>query len=210
MPVRYFISGGAVLDAPLVYASWGLSPSDHPQTAASVGTQGVVPSLGTVVKAWADDFVAVDVRGRVAVVLRMPNIQTSGSRNITPGQDFETTVKNVLKRGALALLYIDPTLSSIQPTPTTGAAFNPYRRLEETLPLERSDGVPVIVISLRAAERLLGRSACLTRSGTRCRSIPLTAARVDRSSCKATIRSRGSLSRATSVPARMSSCRSHG
>jgi peptide/nickel transport system permease protein len=156
MPVRYFMSGGAVLDAPLVYASWGLSPSDHPQTATSVGTAGSVPSLGTVVKTWVDDFAAVDVRGKVAVVLRMPNIQTSGSRNITPGQDFETTVKNVLKRGAVALLYIDPALPSMQPTASGAAAFNPYRRLEETLPLERSDGVPVIVLSLRAAERLLG------------------------------------------------------
>jgi hypothetical protein len=108
------------------------------------------------VKAWADDYRAVDVRGKVAVVLRMPNIQSSGTRNITPGQDFETTVTNALKRGAVAVLYIDPSLPNLPVTNAPGTANNPYRRLGETVPLVRPDGPPVIVLSLNAAERLLG------------------------------------------------------
>lgn len=154
LPVLYFASGGAVLDAPIVYASWGLSPSDHPETSPTVG-QFPPPNLGAVVKGWADDHRAVDVRGKVAVILRMPAIQ-SGSRGITPGQDFETSVTNTLKRGAVAVLYIDPFLPTLPLTTFSGSRINPYRRLGETVPLERPDGPPVIVLSLRAAERLLG------------------------------------------------------
>jgi peptide/nickel transport system permease protein len=151
LPVLYFASGGAVLDAPIVYASWGLSPSDHPESATPTFS---APSLGVVVKGWADDYRAVDVRGKVAVVLKMPNIQSS-SRNITQGQDFETTVNNALKRGAAAVLYIDPLLPTLPVTSTAGSRINPYLRLAQTVPLQQPDGPPVIVLSLRAAERLL-------------------------------------------------------
>ena len=152
LPVLYFASGGAVLDAPIVFAGWGLSPSDQPEAATVLFT---APSLGTVVKGWADDYRAVDVRGKVAVILRMPNIQ-SGSRNITAGQDFETAAANALKRGAVAVLYIDPTLPTLPITTFRGNLINPYRRLGETVPLQRPDGPPVIVLSLRMGERLLG------------------------------------------------------
>src|SRR5688572_23964673 len=153
VPVLYFASGGAVLDAPIVYAGWGLSPSDHPETAPVIG-QFPAPTLGTVVKSWADDHAAVDVRGKIAVVLRMPNIQ-GGTRGATQGQDFETTVTNALKRGAVAVVYIDPFLPTFPVTALRGNAINPYRRLAETLPLERPNGPPVFVLSLRVAERLL-------------------------------------------------------
>jgi peptide/nickel transport system permease protein len=159
MPVLYFASGGAVLDAPIVFAGWGLSPSDHPVTAPSVGTLGALPSFGAVIKGWADDHGAVDVRGKVAVVLRMPNVQISGTRNVVGGQDFETAVKNTLKRGAVAVLYVDPSLplyQPTQPTPSSVGALNPYQRVAQILPIERPDGPPVVVLSLRSAERLLG------------------------------------------------------
>jgi peptide/nickel transport system permease protein len=155
LPVLYFASGGAVLDAPIVFAGWGLSPADHATTATSVGTPGALPSFGTVIKDWADDHSTVDVRGKVAVVLKMPNIQVN-SRNAVPGQDFEVAIRNALKRGAVAVLYIDPALPRYQPTPFTAGALNPYQRLAQTLPIERPDGPPVFVLSLRAAERLLG------------------------------------------------------
>jgi ABC-type dipeptide/oligopeptide/nickel transport system permease subunit len=169
LPVLYFASGGAVLDAPIVFAGWGLSPSDHPETAPLIG-QFPAPNLGTVVKTWPDDYRAVDVRGRVAVILRMPNIQTR-TRGITVGQDFETTVNNALKRGAVAVVYIDPLLPTLPLTTFSGSRINPYRRLGETLPLRRPDGPPVIVLSVRTAERLLGPlgvspTAILAKIGT--------------------------------------------
>lgn len=155
LPVLYFASGGAVLDAPIVFAGWGLSASDHPETAPVIG-QFPPPSLGAIVKSWDDDYRAVDVRGKVAVTLRMPSIQTGGARGPTQGQDFETTVTNALKRGAVAVLYIDPTLPTLPITTFVGSRINPYRRLAETVPIQRPDGPPVIVLSLRSAERLLG------------------------------------------------------
>src|SRR6266545_3721133 len=154
LPVLYFASGGAALDAPIVLAGWGLSPSDHPEAAPTVG-QFPPPNLGVVVKTWADDYRAIDVRGKVAVMLRMPNIQT-GARGITQGQDFETAVGNALKRGAVAVAYVDPLLPTLPVTTFTGSRINPYRRLGETVPLQRPDGPPVFVLSVRAAERLLG------------------------------------------------------
>ena len=89
------------------------------------------------------------------VTLRMPNVQLSRTSATSPGQDFETTVKNAMKRGAAAILYIDPALPSLSTT-LTGQPFNPYLRLAKVLPIERPDGVPVIVLSLPTAERLLG------------------------------------------------------
>ncbi|MGH2492379.1 MAG: hypothetical protein ACRDF9_12805, partial [Candidatus Limnocylindria bacterium] len=154
LPVLYFASGGAVLDAPIVFAGWGLSPSDHPEAAPGIGQFPAAPNLGAVVKSWPDDYKAVDVRGKVAVMLRMPGVQSSG-RAITQGQDFETTVNSALKRGAVAVIYIDPILPTYPATTFSGARINPYRRLGETVPLQRPDGPPVIVLSLRAAERLL-------------------------------------------------------
>ena len=154
LPVLYHASGGAVLDAPLVYAGWGLSPSDHPPAPARVGTFGTQPGFGTLVQDWADDYATLDVRGKVVITLRMPNVQLSRTTATTTGQDFETTVMNALKRGAAAILYIDPALPTLSTT-VTGQPFNPYLRLAGVLPIERPEGVPVIVLSLPAAERLL-------------------------------------------------------
>src|SRR5688572_20015832 len=162
LPVLYFASGGAVLDAPIVFAGWGLSPSDHPEAPPTVGQVFAgPPGLATIVKTWADDYRAVDVRGKVAVILRMPSIQSGGSRGVTQGQDFETTVTNALKRGAVAVLYIDPLLPTLPLTTFAGSRINPYRRLAETVPIRRPDGPPVIVLSLRAAERLDRKSTRL-------------------------------------------------
>jgi peptide/nickel transport system permease protein len=157
LPVLYFASGGAVLDAPIVFAGWGISSSDHPEAPPTVGQVfAPPPSLAAIVKSWADDYRAVDVRGKVVAILRMPSIQSGGSRGVTQGQDFETTVTNALKRGAVAVLYIDPTLPTLPVTTFVGTRINSYRRLAETVPIRQPDGAPVIVLSLGAAERLLG------------------------------------------------------
>ena len=152
LPVLYFASGGGVFDAPLVFAGWGLSPSDHPAVATQIFSG---PSFGKVVEGWPDDYSAVDVRGKIAVLLKMPSIKT-GPRFATVTQDFETAVTNALKRGARAVLYVDPALLTLPLTATNAARPNPYIRLGESLPLERTDKPPVMVLSLGAAERILG------------------------------------------------------
>ncbi len=152
LPVLYFASGGGVFDAPIVFAGWGISPSDHPAVAAQIFSG---PSFGKVVEAWPDDYRAVDVRGKIAVIFRTPGIRT-GSRFSPVTQDFETAVTNALKRGARAVLYIDPFLPTLPLTATNVGRINPYKRLGESTPMERADKPPVIVLSLRAAEKLLG------------------------------------------------------
>lgn len=152
LPVLYFASGGGVFDAPLVFAGWGLSPSDHPAVATQIFSS---PSFGKVIEDWPDDYQAVDVRGKIAVIFKTPNIRT-GSRFSTVTQDFETAVTNALKRGARAVLYIDPFLPTLPQTTNNLGRLNPYKRLGESVPIERADRPPVIVLSVRAAERILG------------------------------------------------------
>ena len=88
------------------------------------------------------------------MIFKTPSIRP-GSRFSPVTQDFETTVTNALKRGARAVLYIDPLLPSLPLTATSGGRINPYKRLGESTPVERADRPPVIVLSLRAAERIL-------------------------------------------------------
>lgn len=152
LPVLYFASGGGVFDAPIVFAGWGISPSDHAAVATQIFSG---PSFGKVVEAWPDDYRAVDVRGKIAVIFRTPGIRT-GSRFSPVTQDFDTAVTNALKRGARAVLYIDPFLPTLPLTATNVGRINPYKRLGESTPMERADKPPVIVLSLSAAERILG------------------------------------------------------
>lgn len=152
LPVLYFASGGGVFDAPLVFAGWGISPSDHVAVATQIFSG---PSFGKVIEDWPDDYKAVDVRGKIAVIFKTPNVRT-GSRFSTVTQDFETAITNALKRGARAVLYIDPFLPTMPQTTNNAGRLNPYKRLGESVPVERVDRPPVIVLSLRAAERILG------------------------------------------------------
>ncbi len=124
LPVLYFASGGGVFDAPLVFAGWGLSPSDHPAVATQIFSG---PSFGKVIEDWPDDYQAVDVRGKIAVIFKTPNIRT-GSRFSTVTQDFESTVTNALKRGARAVLYIDPFLPTLPQTTNNLGRLNCRRR----------------------------------------------------------------------------------
>jgi hypothetical protein len=136
----------------MVFAGWGVSPSDHPAVATQIFS---APSFGKVIEDWPDDYAAVDVRGKIAVIFRTPSVK-AGSRFSPVTQDFETTVTNALKRGARAILYIDPFLPSLPLTATNVGRINPYKRLGESTPIERADRPPVMVLSLRAAERILG------------------------------------------------------
>jgi len=153
--VLYADSGGGVIDAPLVFAGWGISPADNtPRTGLIFGVD-----FGTAVQSFPDDYKKVDVRGKVVLLLRYAGLMTG--RGGAPGPDIETDVKNAIKRGAAAVLFVDPSLPLL-PRVTTGSSQNTYQRIELQSPITRVSGVPVIVLSPQAADRLLATSGLRT------------------------------------------------
>ncbi|HEY7624014.1 MAG TPA: ABC transporter permease subunit [Candidatus Limnocylindria bacterium] len=151
--VLYSGSGGATVDAPLVFAGWGVSPDDFALQSTSPFGFGLDRALVD----WADDYAAVDVRGKVAVILRLPALRAGNS--LLAGPDLATTVTNATRRGARAVLYVDPQKGTYaQIVRAGGFAIDPYRRLADNDPPERTEGTPVFVLSVAAADRLLASS----------------------------------------------------
>jgi len=146
--VLYADSGGATIDAPLVFAGWGISPADYPRQPQQIF--GV--DFGGAVESFPDDYRTVDVRGKVVVLLRYNGLLTG--RGTANGPDVETHIKNAIKRGAAAVLLVDPLLPRL-PRVTTGNTQNTYQRVEQQSPITRVAGVPVIVMSPSVADRLL-------------------------------------------------------
>ncbi len=151
--VRSFVyvdSGGGRVDAPLVFASWGISPRDFPTDRV-----GVAPDFAMTVHDWPDDYAGLEVRGKIVVLLRFTGIAT-GRGNLV-GPDVPTTIANALKRGASAVVLVDPTLAAA-PRVSTNARANLYQRFETELPVRSPSGPPVIVVSSAAGDALLGPS----------------------------------------------------
>jgi hypothetical protein len=146
--VVYADSGGATIDAPLVFAGWGISPADYPRQPQL--TFGI--DFGQTVASFPDDYAKVDVRGKVVVLLRFTGILTG--RGPANGPDVETHMKNAIKRGAAAVILVDPVLPRL-PRVTTGVTQNLYQRVEAQSPVVNVSGVPVVVVSPTAADRLL-------------------------------------------------------
>jgi hypothetical protein len=74
----------------------------------------------------------------------------------TIGPDVESQVNNAIKRGAAAVIFVDPDLSRYVDVPSSFfAPVNPYKRLEANFPVRQPGGVPVIVMSVPAAQRLM-------------------------------------------------------
>jgi len=139
-------AGGGIVDAPMVFAGWGISPADFPPQRVSVFSTG---DFGTAVSTWEDDFAKVDVRGKVALIFRLPNIRTG--RSSIPAPTADMVMQSALKRGAVAILWVDASralnLSRGQP--------DPYRRLALDDPLQKAVGEPIFLITTEAADRLL-------------------------------------------------------
>ena len=148
--VLYSASGGGIVDASLVFAGWGISPADYPPRDVSVFSP---PDFGKAIEKWADDYAKVDVRGKVVVLLKLPFLQARTAR-VTP-PDVATQIGNALKRGAAAVLLVDPMKGRYPPIPRSGVQTDPYKRLAQVDPLEHREGPPVFVLSLGAADRLL-------------------------------------------------------
>ncbi|HYU82102.1 MAG TPA: ABC transporter permease subunit [Candidatus Polarisedimenticolia bacterium] len=90
--ILYSASGGGVVDGPLVFAGWGISPDDYPPREVSVFSP---PDYGKAIEKWADDYAKVDVRGKVVVILKLPPIVTR-TFLITP-PDVATQIRNAPK-----------------------------------------------------------------------------------------------------------------
>jgi peptide/nickel transport system permease protein len=148
--ILYSASGGGIVDAPLVFAGWGISPADYPPREVSVFSP---PDFGKAIEKWADDYAKVDVRGKVVVLLKLPPIEI---RNffITP-PDVATQLSNALRRGAAGVLFVDPSKGHYAPVPGFRAQTDPYKRLTQVDPIEHREGPLVFVVSLNAADRLL-------------------------------------------------------
>jgi len=146
------VTGGGRVDAPIVFAGRGVSAVDYPPIRTSPFAP---PDLGTLLVGFADDYAPIDVRGKVVLLVRLTGV-TAGSRG-TRGPPVDTSIDNAVKRGAAAVLFVDTDLPRYVNTPISALTpVNPYRRLEADLPPTAVGGVPVIVLSPAAADRLLG------------------------------------------------------
>lgn len=160
-------TGGGVVDAPLVFAARGISPSEIPLPLSTTLYAGKLPELGTLVKDYPDDWAGIDVRGKVVLLVRFLGVATRppSSRSIANVQGIppETGIASAIKRGARAVLYVDPALplytdGDDQYTYALGGAVggpNPYLRMEQDSPPTAISGVPVIVLSPKAASTLV-------------------------------------------------------
>jgi ABC-type dipeptide/oligopeptide/nickel transport system permease subunit len=174
--MRSFVSastGGGVVEAPLVFAARGISPADYPPGPAMSGYAraffGV--DLGTQIKDYADDYAAIDVRGKVVLLVRfmgiaarVPNVN---GNDYTAGPSGDVAIARAITRGAAAVIYVDVGLDyemrsgrgNVDPTsmgPPTGVqGLGTYLETERIFPVTRTSGVPVVVVSSAVANQLL-------------------------------------------------------
>jgi peptide/nickel transport system permease protein len=160
----YSGTGGGVVEGPLVYVGRGISHEDTPVPLTPPLNVSVAPPLGTLIKDYPDDYAGVDVRGKIALVVRFIGVATrpSTSRSIRniDGAAVDEAAASAIKRGATAVILIDPALrfytDTIEPV-TYGLGGvrggpNPYLRLERESPATSVNGVPVIAVSPTAAQ----------------------------------------------------------
>ena len=145
-PLLIGAAGGGTVDAPLVFAGWGIAPADFPPQKVSVFA---AQDFGSAVAAWEDDYAKVDVRGKAVLIFRLPNIRNGRGNVIAPAPD--TLMASAIKRGAVAILWADQSRAQLlareQP--------DPYRRLAADDPIQQVAGVPIFTITTELADQLL-------------------------------------------------------
>lgn len=174
--MRSFVSastGGGVVEAPLVFAARGISPADYPPGPAMSGYARAFfgLDLGTQIKDYADDYAAIDVRGKVVLLVRfmgiaarVPNVN---GNDYTAGPSGDVAIARAITRGAAAVIFVDVGLGhemrsgrgNFGPTsmgPPTGVqGIGTYLETERIFPVTRTSGVPVVVVSSAFANQLL-------------------------------------------------------
>jgi peptide/nickel transport system permease protein len=159
--VRSFISGdagGGVVEAPLVFASRGVSQADYPPL-----PQAPYPprndDFGKLIRDYdyADDYAGIDVRGKVVLLVRFIGFKARPPRdsfNLSPGPAPDDSIANAIKRGAAGVIFVDPALWLYNDLPATvsyglgglSGGINPYLRTEKLHPPTGTSGVPVVVL----------------------------------------------------------------
>ncbi len=160
-------TGGGLVEAPLVFAGRGIVPTEFPPGPACPAVLCGRPDIGRYVQDYANDYASIDVRGKVVLLVRFLGVATVGFNSFqngySLGPDGETSIAGAIKRGAAAVIFIDPALGYYTDTPenfTFGlgdirGGVNPYLRLEHDSPPTKTSGVPVVILDPVAAQSLL-------------------------------------------------------
>ncbi len=145
-PLLIGAAGGGSVDAPLVFAGWGISPADFPPAKVSVFA---AQDFGSAITTWQDDYETVDVRGKAVLIFRLPNIRNGRGNVTTPTPD--ALMASAIKRGAVAILWADQSRAQI----VARGQPDPYRRLAADDPIQKVAGVPIFTITTDLADQLL-------------------------------------------------------
>jgi len=163
-------TGGGVVEAPLVFVGRGISPLEHPPAPPMPAFGGKPEDIGVLIKDYADDYAAVDVRGKVVVLVRFlgvgpsPRASATTLRNAvgaaTVGFPVEDSIASAIAHGAAAVIFVDGDLTQYvehgeQVPARSTAGANPYLRLQTQLPPMITSGVPVVVVNADVASTLL-------------------------------------------------------
>src|SRR5258706_5475636 len=169
--LRTFVSagtGGGTVEAPLVFAGRGIVPSENPATRlrALFGLQN--PEFGALIADYPDDYANIDVRGKVVMLVRFLGFEhNTYDENGRPKLRFsvygpgpEESIARAIKGGAAAVLFVDTDLPFYTETfisngLTTVGKPSPYARAERDDPAVASNGVPVVLLSGKAASALV-------------------------------------------------------
>lgn len=156
--VRSFVTsgtGGGAVDAPVVFAGRGIVPAEYPPPANVTLFGGKLPELGESIKDYPDDYAHIDVRGKVVFLVKFfglgPKIVSPNTLINPPTIAPEEAISGAIKRGAAAVVFIDPDLPrySYQVTAFRPGLL-PYARAEEAAPPTSVGGVPVVLLSAKA------------------------------------------------------------
>ncbi len=166
------MSGGGTAQAPLVFVARGIDPSEYPAAPPArpyPGGPGL--DLGSQLRGYADDYAGIDVKGKVAVLVRFVGIagRERGTLNsvagYTAGPDPDRSIAGAIERGAAAVIFIDPLLPYYRATiqrdvdlsrdPLGVAGVAQYALAEQLSPPAESSHVPVVVLDAARGKQLL-------------------------------------------------------
>jgi ABC-type dipeptide/oligopeptide/nickel transport system permease subunit len=163
--VRSFVTsstGGGVVEAPLVFVARGITPSDYPPPVQTSLYGGKLPELGETIKDYPDDYAGLDVRGKVVLLVRFMGVrlrpESSRVVSVPPAIGVEESIATAIRHGAAAVLFVDPAVPGYTDRPVSytvgGTGVSPYSRAEQAAPPTATGGVPVVLLSDKAATPL--------------------------------------------------------